>query len=150
MRCLAGSLLLTLLAWAPASQTIMEDINRSLPDTRMLAREWIQANVPPGSEIATDAYAAPLDADQFSVLRKFSVSYESLDYYRQRGIEYLVTSSRMHERFAAEPERYQSNIEFYEALERDGTLIYQIAPISWQRTGPTVSVYRMPMLDASP
>jgi len=143
MRTLCGSVLLALLAWQPASEAIVGNINMSLPDTRMLAREWIQTNLPAGSAVATDAYSAPLDADRFRLMKTFSLSSESPEFYQEQEIEYLVTSSRMRERFAAEADRYESNLEFYERLELGGALVYQIAPIPWQRTGPSVSVYQI-------
>jgi hypothetical protein len=142
-RIIGSSVLLALVAWQPASEAIVEDINRTLPDTRILAREWIQANLAAASAVATDAYAAPLDADRFRLMKTFSLSQNTLEYYAEQEIEYLVTSSRMRERFAAEPDRYQSNLEFYGRLDREGGLIYQIAPIPWQRAGPIVSVYQI-------
>lgn len=148
-RVLGASFLLALVAWQPASEAIVGNIDRSLPDTRMLAREWIQANLPVGSAVATDAYSAPLDADRFRLMKTFGVSYEPLGFYAEQGIEYLVTSSRMRERFAAEAERYESNLEFYGRLECEGALIYEIAPIPWQRTGPTISVYQMAVAQGS-
>lgn len=149
-RSAGASFLLALVARQPASEAIVGNFNRSLPDTRLLAREWIQANLPAGSAVATDAYAAPLDADRFRLMQTFSLSYEPLEFYQEQGIEYLVASSRMRERFAAEADRYESNLAFYGRLEREGALIYQIAPIPWQRTGPTVSVYHMGVAQRSP
>ena len=142
-RVLGAAFLLAVVAWQPGSEAIVGNINMSLPDTRMLAREWIQTNLPAGSAVATDAYSAPLDADRFRLMKTFSLSSESPEFYQEQEIEYLVTSSRMRERFAAEADRYESNLEFYGRLEREGALIYQIAPIPWQRTGPTVSVYEV-------
>jgi 4-amino-4-deoxy-L-arabinose transferase-like glycosyltransferase len=150
IRTLCGSVLLGLLAWQPASEAIAGNINRSLPDTRILAREWIQANLPAGSAVATDAYSAPLDADRFRLMRTFSLSSESPEYYGEQGIEYLVTSSAMYERFLAEAERYSSNVEFYRRVEREGTLIYAITPIPWQRSGPKVSVFEIGVAQRSP
>jgi len=142
-RVFCSSLLLVLVAWQPASKAIVENINRSLPDTRIQAREWIQANLPAGSEVAADAYSAPLDADRFRLMKTFSLSYESLEFYQEQGIEYLVTSGAMYERFLAEAERYEANLDFYERLKREGSLIYQVAPVRWRTAGPTVSVYRV-------
>lgn len=149
-RVLGASFLLALVAWQPASEAIVGNINSSLPDTRILAREWIQANLPAGSAVATDAYSAPLDADRFRPMKTFSLSYESLEFYQEQGIEYLVTSSAMYERFLAEAERYRSNVEFYRRVEREGTLIYAITPIPWQRTGPKVSVFEIGVAQRSP
>ena len=142
-RVLGAAFLLAVVAWQPGSEAIVGNINRSLPDTRILARQWIQANLAPGSAVAAEGYSAPLDADRFRLMKTFSLSYEPLEFYQKQGIEYLVTSSRMWERFAAEPDRYEGNLEFYERLERQSALIYEIAPIPWQRTGPMVSVYQM-------
>ena len=150
IRTLCGSVLLALLAWQPASEGIVANINRSLPDTRILAREWIQGNRPAGSAVATDAYSVPLDADSFRLMKAFSLSYELLELYREQGIEYLVTSGRMRERFAAEPDRCASNLGFYERLEREGALIYQMTPIPWQRMGPLESGYRIGVAQGLP
>jgi len=142
-RVLGAAFLLAVVAWQPGSEAIVGNINRSLPDTRILARQWIQANLAPGSAVAAEGYSAPLDADRFRLMKTFSLSYEPLEFYQEQEIEYLVTSSRMRERFAAEADRYESNLEFYERLELGGALVYQIAPIPWQRTGPSVSVYQI-------
>lgn len=99
---------------------------------------------------ATDAYSAPLDADRFRLAKTFSVSHNSLRNYREHGIEYLVTSSRMRARFAAEPDRYEINLKFYDRAQRKGTLICEVTPIPWERTGPAVSVYEIPGAQASP
>jgi hypothetical protein len=143
VRALCASLLLVVVACHPASEAIVGDINRSLPDTRLLAREWIQANLPAGSAVATDAYSAPLDGARFRLTKAFSLSYEPLEYYREQGIEYLVTSSAMYERFLAEAERYGSELEFYERVQYDCSLLYHVAPVPWQTTGPALSVYEM-------
>lgn len=86
---------------------------------------------------------APLDVDQVPLLRTFGLSYNSLEYYREQGIEYLVAGSGMRERFATEADRCQSNVEFYERLEREATLVFWVTPSLWGRSGPTVCVYRV-------
>jgi hypothetical protein len=143
LRFLGGSLLLAFVACQPVSEAIGGNINRSLPDTRILAREWIQANLPAGSAVAVDAYAAPLDADRFRLMKTFSLSYNTLEYYREEEIEYLVTSSYMYDRFETEAYRYPNNVEFYERVQDECSTIYRVSPIRWQRVGPTVSVYHL-------
>lgn len=63
--------------------------------------------------------------------------------YGEQGIEHLVTSSAMYERFLAQADRYAVNVDFYERLEREGSLIYQVPPVRGRPMGPTVTVYRM-------
>lgn len=47
------------------------DLNKSMPETRQLAKYWIEKNIPVGTKIALDypAHAVPLDAQYPSLLR---------------------------------------------------------------------------------
>ena len=62
-------------AGAALADSIAFDRTLSGTDTREVAREWIQDNVPAGSLIAVENYTAPL------------VLEEDLDHYRAAGLE---------------------------------------------------------------
>lgn len=137
------SALVILVSLFPLSNTVVNDINRSLPDTRIMAKTWLETHIPQGTKIAVEAYAAPVDAKQFVLLKTFSLSSRPLEYYYQENYEYLVVSSIIYNRFIAEQSRYQDEVNFYHRLEKEATLVWRIAPISWQLTGPAISIYRL-------
>lgn len=141
-RLLTGLLIVTLMV-QPVMSTIVENINRSLVDTRLLARAWVQSHLSPGSHIALEAYTSPLDADKFVLTKTFALSDQPVTQYCRTGIEYLIVSSEIQKRYDADPPRYQANIQFYSQLRDNASLLYQIAPIRWQITGPTVKVYSL-------
>jgi hypothetical protein len=85
-----------------ASEAVVGDINSTLPDTPVLAKKWIQANLPPRGAIARDAYSAPLDAERFRVMQTFSASYALPGIDEQQGTEYLDTSSARYNRLVAD------------------------------------------------
>lgn len=142
-KSLLTSVLVIAVSLFPLSKTIVSDINRSLPDTRILTKAWIETHIPPGTKIAVDAYAAPVDPSQFVLLKTFSLSSRPLDYYYQENHEYLVVSSKMYNRFMAEQNRYPNEVNFYHRLEKEATLVRRIAPIPWHVTGPEISIYRL-------
>lgn len=49
----------------------------------------------------------------------------------------------MYERFLAEAEPYEANVELWERVEREGSLMLQIAPLRWRKVGPAVYVHRV-------
>ena len=142
-RSMMMSALVIMVSLFPLSNTVVNDINRSLPDTRIMAKTWLETHVPKGTKIAVEAYAAPVDPKRFVLLKMFSLSSRPLDYYYQEKYEYLVVSSMMYNRFMAEQSRYQDEVNFYHRLKNEATLVKQIAPIPWRLTGPEVSIYRL-------
>lgn len=127
-------------AW-PAYNLALFDIRGAGFGARLLARDWIMQNLPPGSRIAQDRYSAPLVRDDFFghpperysgplpendfiVYERYSLApgRRPDDYYRD-GYRYLVVSSAMYERYLAEPDRYAAEVDFYQTLFRDARLL---------------------------
>ena len=127
----------------PLSSSLMRAIDRTLPDTRMLTREWMINNIPNNSKIALEHYTAPLEDTNFILLKRFFLSDQSIEYYCQEKVEYLGISSKVYERFDLDPVRYRSNINFYNSLTDTTTLIYEIKPLPGQIAGPVVSIYHL-------
>lgn len=132
-----------LAAW-PAYQVVMHDIRDSRPGTRVVAREWMIANLPPVSRIVLDPYTPPLRGTDF-VFTENIVSLArsgTLDDYRQQGYTHMVVSDETYQRFFNEPDRYPEFIAFYEQLFAEGELIKQFQP-SLTLGGPTIRIYRI-------
>jgi len=128
-------------AW-PAYQLVLQDIRLASPSTRVLAREWIVENLPPGSQIAQEYYTAPLAGTDFAVSEQFSLSQRPLDHYYSDGFRYAVVSNAIYERFYAEPDRYSAQVDIYETLFAEGRLLRQFEP-SDTRGGPVIRIYRI-------
>jgi len=98
---LSGVLLLTS-AW-PLYRTVIVGIQGFNPSTRVLAREWILANVPSGSRIAQEWYTAPLAGTDYMLFEQFSLaSGRTLEDYSRERYNYLVVSSAVYGRYLAE------------------------------------------------
>ena len=88
------------------------------------AREWIAANVPRDSRIATESRAPWVDRDRFHVRRipvSFSTSalwWKSPEWYAEQGFDYLILSSQVEGLYRQAAHRYDEQVRRYEALRR--------------------------------
>lgn len=141
-RSLIVSALLLVSAW-PVHQLVLLDIRQASPSTRILAREWILQNLPAGSRITQEHYAAPLVGTHFIVSERFSLAVNRTvdDYYRD-AYRYLVVSSMIYGRYLYLPDRYPSEAAFYQTLFAEGHLLQQFEP-STTRGGPVIRVYEL-------
>jgi 4-amino-4-deoxy-L-arabinose transferase-like glycosyltransferase len=112
-----------------------------LPDTRYVAKLWIEAHLPAGATIAREQFAPPLDRARFAV--------KNLGYYglirsrdESRTADFVVASSGDYGRFFGEPERYPSQIREYEEIFRTHTLVKEFVGDGKTMSGPTIRVYR--------
>ncbi len=69
------------------------------PDGREQARKWIDANLPPRSRIALEAYSPYVDRQHFMVEGFDGLIDRPPDWYVQNGFEYLVFSYGAYGRF---------------------------------------------------
>lgn len=126
----------------PVYKTVLHCVRSSRPSTRILAREWINENIPYGSQIAQEYYTAPLDDTNYLILEKFSLSKYNIDYYHGEGYEYLVISSNIYNRYYKEPNRYSKEVNFYNSLIECNCLIQEFIGSSLQG-GPTIRIYNI-------
>jgi hypothetical protein len=126
----------------PLWETIVLEIRQMRPSTMVLTRRWIDMQLPPGTVIAREEYSFPVNGSNLRLVGKYVLGERPLDYYLDRGADYIAVSSAIYERFYREPERYPEQIAFYEELDRSGDLVYQVVPDRWT-SGPTVKVYRV-------
>jgi 4-amino-4-deoxy-L-arabinose transferase-like glycosyltransferase len=103
-------------------------------DTRTIALEWIERNIPRGTAIARDGYTPQVPNSEFQVAYIGRLATQPLNWYRSNGFEYLVTSSVMVNRYKGhEPEE-----TFYRSLLAE-PIVLDLKPKLGQQ-GPRVFV----------
>ncbi len=134
------------------------------PDTRTLARRWIEQHVVADARIAVDlrTHGPPLStADQPAVAsgHEYEVlivggkglSEHSLDWYREQGYDYLIVSSFVTGITLKDAERDAERREFYSSMDQDMTLVQAFWPNAYQAEptfvfdevlGPAVSLWQ--------
>lgn len=155
---------LVLIAIWPAGQIVFANIRLTRPSTGAIARDWILHNIAPGSRIAQEWFAAPLNqadfveyavertsapapGQPFELYERFSLAAgRTLDDYRREGYRYLITSSRQYDGYLganqAQPGRYAREAGFYRQLFAEAHLLQEFLP-STTRGGPTIRVYEL-------
>ena len=142
----------------PLTASLAFDRDLSGPDTRELAKEWIERNLPAGSLIAVENYGPPLvREDQLHHYRKAGldpVAYRlvrlklpvpgtpertrDLARLREQGVEYVVTSSRVRDRVMAAAADYPDLAAFYRQLDQQAELVKVFRPGAGER-GPVLA-----------
>jgi hypothetical protein len=126
----------------PVSDVVLHDVRAASPSTNVAARGWIIDNLPPGARIAGETYTAPLTGTNFRYSEEFSLfQRNTLDGYRGAGVEYIVASSNMYDRYYADPDLYAGIIEQYDALFAEEQL-EEFRPGD-TRGGPTIRIYEL-------
>ena len=127
----------------PLANSLRHDMLLTRTDTRMLAKRWIERNIPAGARIALDwpTHGPPLSTPDRSVpvsdrvydvttIGGAGLSEHSVDWYREQGFEYLIASSFIYQIPLLSPEQDQQRKAFYASLGRDLTEVQVIYPTS--------------------
>jgi hypothetical protein len=133
----------------PVLATGLQTVSLCRPGTRVIAREWIEANVPPGATILAEHYTPTFSSGRHQVIvaRRFLPTWE-FERMEREGIQYLLLSNGAYGRFFNEdlvrtnewPVAYRAA---YEKIFREFELVAEWEP-SAVRDGPKVSLYRTP------
>lgn len=141
-RLIAGgvALVMAVSALYPMWQTIMRtQQGLSGVASRDAARDWIDGNIAPGSHIAVEAYGPVIDDTRFEVDWVGRITQYTAEQYAEQGVDYVVASGGIFNRFYREPDRYPGDIQQY------NTLFGQLEPV---RTFPEemyeIRVYKVP------
>lgn len=127
----------------PAFSYLSFAAEQAEPSTRIVAREWIAANVPAGSTIAADFYTAPLHDTALRADYHFSLAADGdLEHYRNAGYDYVMVSDAIYGRYQREPRRYPREKAFYDAVFREGRLVKRFTVRDAVR-GPTISLFAL-------
>jgi hypothetical protein len=165
---LVGVVATLLVALPTLVDTVRFDHIITQPDTRTLAREWIDASLPAGSTLAVDAppLGPTLSTGRFevSVANDWSLFDLTPADYRARGIDYIVVSSFTGDARVVDPAREARRQAFAAELPTQASVVAQLRPYrgdvapafaydqiygpytdldALERPGPTVTVYRL-------
>jgi hypothetical protein len=126
-------LILVLAASAqPLARSVRFDFLMTQPDTRTIAKEWIEENIPVGSKIAMDwpIHVPPLTADKYEIVLEgdLGLANHSIDYYRQEGFDYLVATSFIYAIPLVDQEMDSDRKSFYSSLDREVELVRMFCP----------------------
>lgn len=142
---LAG--LVALAVVIPAWSVLAFDRAISGKDHRTVAAEWVNANVPAGSRIVIEVFSIPLERARFDVLQLVRIDSEELEWYRQKGIEYVIVSDGHWQVLFARPEQYAREIETYHDIVDSSAVVQEYHPdIPWplRHSYLTIGVYHFP------
>src|SRR5512145_3089512 len=96
----------------------------TLPDTGTLANQWIEANFPPETSFGVERQTPVLDRARYRVQMESRVINQSVEHYREAGVQYLIVSSTVYKRFS--PDHRQTRA--YERLFGTCRLVKEFAP----------------------
>ncbi len=133
----------------PAWAIVGFDNAISQRDHRTIAAEWVNANIPAGSKVVTEAFSIPLDEDRFEVVELVRIDSEELEWYRREDIEYVIVSDGHWSVLFRQPERYAREIGTYNDIVAHATALQQFsrdvaAPL--RQTYPTITTYHFPQV----
>jgi hypothetical protein len=143
---------LTFLLSAPSLLSVVRHNHLlSQKDTRTMAKEWIEANIPSGSRIAVDwpFYGPPLstkDKPISGALATYDVTAvnghgladHSLDWYRQHSFDYLVTSNFISDLDLLDRQQEAARDKFYTRLDEELSLVHAFYPSRENRHLPLI------------
>jgi 4-amino-4-deoxy-L-arabinose transferase-like glycosyltransferase len=122
-------LVLGAVAVAPSAvQTLSYDRSIAQKETRTLAKEWIEFNLPAGSRVAMESYGPPVSRAVYSIIYEHALGGRDLDSLaRDEMAEFVVTSGAMAGRFLDDPGSFPSQAAFYRELDKEAALLKSFA-----------------------
>jgi 4-amino-4-deoxy-L-arabinose transferase-like glycosyltransferase len=140
----AGALLVFPLVWS-----IQRDVRWTGTDTRVVARNWIEHNLPQGVEVAAESSTPPLDGLGFRVVPLqlpgpgFAVDpLRDVRRLRSDGVRYVLITGIVADRVLAARDRYPREARFYDDLAAETHRAYYVRS-GHGLSGPWVAVYRL-------
>ena len=155
----------------PSFVAYAHGLDRLRGDTRTLAREWIEANLPKGSFLVTESYGpepigaidiANLEADvrqriqderpdtkvyaifqmpMYQVRPENTALFYDLRLYEESA-DLIVVSGSVRSRYRQKPETFEAQNAFYDSLEARWTKVRELGPEDG--SGPRLALYANP------
>jgi 4-amino-4-deoxy-L-arabinose transferase-like glycosyltransferase len=130
-----------------AWQTARYDQALTWTDTRTVAKDWIEANIPRGERIASESYRPPLKAGDYKLLTPNCLGDVGWDWLARRRVRYVIVNDIMYQRFLDAPADFPKQAAFYRSLDERATLIKVFAPRRDDDLidlhNPTIKIYRI-------
>ena len=144
LRAVVGVILVAAILW-PLICSLRFDYLLTQKDTRTLAKEWIEENIPSGSKIATDwpVHGPPLyttgdkpivpipasrNVYRVTAIGGSGLSDHNAAYYREQGYEYLIASSFIYRLRLVNQEMEAARSAFYASLDAEYQLLKEFRP----------------------
>jgi hypothetical protein len=134
----AGGLALVMVS--PLSRSLEQNAELMLPDTGNVARAYIDSAFPPGTHFAVERFAPVPDRKRYTVTLQGRIQEKSLAEYRELGVDYLILSSMMYERFGPAHRITRG----YDALFAACPLVKEFRPVEGRLAGPTIRLVSVP------
>jgi 4-amino-4-deoxy-L-arabinose transferase and related glycosyltransferases of PMT family len=129
-----GLAVVAVAATPSVSSAIAYDQLLRTPDTRTIALDWIERNIPRGAAVAREWSTPQVPDSAYKVTFVFTLAIKPLESYRSAGIDYVVTSSSQINRFQGDSPQGA----FYRALLAE-PIVLDLRPKPGQQ-GPRVVV----------
>lgn len=161
---LIGSIALGIILIPNLAQSIRLDWLLAQPDTRTLAKEWIEANIPEGARIAIEwpYHTPPLSNGTdvppgstrdywIDLVWGFGLADRPIEQYQTDGTQYLVSTSYIYDTPVADPQQQAAREVFYAQLPQVFHEIKTFSPrcdggepdfVFDQIYGPTVGLWQ--------
>ena len=116
-------------------------------DTRTVAKNWVEANIPKGERIASEDYGPPLDPKDYKFFNRKTLGAVDLDWLAQRQVKYVIVSDIMYQRFIEAPLEFPKEAASYRSLDEKAYLLKTFTP-RWDEDltdlhNPTIKLYRL-------
>jgi len=125
----------------PLSQSVRHDLLLTRQDTRTLAKQWIEDNIPEGVKIAVDwpTHGPPLSTLERAVphsdkvydvtaVRGSGLADHPVTWYREQGFDYLIASSFIYNIPLVFEEQNAERRAFYASLDDELALAQEFRP----------------------
>jgi hypothetical protein len=135
----------------PLARDTLHDMILTQQDTRTIAKNWIEANVPGGAKIAIDwpmhgpALATkerptPLSDRIYDVttIGETGLSEHPIQWYKDEGYDYLIASSYIYDLSLVDQGWDLKRRSFYSSLGQEFTLVREIRPYTGDKKMPFV------------
>ena len=135
---LTGLLVATL--WFPLSVTLALNRSNNTLDTGTVAAQWIEGHFPPGTHFALERNTVVLDGERYQITMESRLINRAVRDYRAEGVEYLIVSSILYQRFSRDHRQTQG----YQKLFKICRQVAEFEPQEGKLVGPTLRILRVP------
>jgi hypothetical protein len=129
------------MAIGPAGALVAFDRTEAGISTRVMAKDWIEHHIRPGSAVAVELKGPDLTGAPYRYVEHYALpGAGTLTDYARDGYRYLVVNTTIDHGFRANPHRYPVQAAFYDFLRDDAT---RLARFHHNRAhgGPNLELY---------
>jgi hypothetical protein len=146
-----AAILIVIASAEPLARDVIHDRILAHTDTRTVAKNWIEANIPEGSKIAVDwpmhgpalstsERTMPFSSRVYDVttVGGTGLSDHPVQWYKDEGFEYLIASSFIYDLSLVDQDWDAKRRSFYASLDEGLTLVEEFRPYTGDTEPPFV------------